>query len=317
MLDILTLTIPFFTIIFLGSFFRKLGLFNEGAGRILARFAFFVVLPPFMFLSITSRPLTEAFNFGFIVRYETVTIIIFLLGILVSKKFLFLRKNEAAIFALNGVYPNYGYIGVPLCLLVFGTEAAVPIALILVVDTLVLLTLTNFFIQKDGKDNLYQIILNIFLSMLKNPLLLSVIAGLLFSAAGLNLPKIPNILFELLAGAAAPTALFALGITLVGQPVMSAKLELGLLVSFKLALHPILTVAIFYLGSVLFGGEIEILWIKVAILFSCLPIAANVFSLSEFYSAYIGRTATAIMLTTIIASLSVPITLFIISLIFT
>ena len=158
--------------------------------------------------------------------------------------------------------------------------------------------------------------LRIFLSMLRNPLLVSVIAGLLFSATGYKLPKMPNLLFELLAGAAAPTALFALGITLVGQPVLSAKLELGFLVIIKLFLHPSLIVIVFFLGSKFFVSDIEILWIKVAILFSCLPIAANVFSLSEFYSAYMGRTATAIMLTTLIASVSVPITLFIISLIF-
>ena len=60
-----------------------------------------------------------------------------------------------------------------------------------------------------------------------------------------------------------------------------------------------------------FGFEkSDILWIKVAILFSCLPIAANVFALSQFYNAYSGRSATAIMGTTIIACITVPLTLF-------
>ncbi|MBT5728625.1 MAG: AEC family transporter, partial [Alphaproteobacteria bacterium] len=52
------------------------------------------------------------------------------------------------------------------------------------------------------------------------------------------------------------------------------------------------------------------LWIQTAILFACLPVAANVFALSEFYQAYSGRTATSIMLTTLIASVSVPATLY-------
>ena len=55
---------------------------------------------------------------------------------------------------------------------------------------------------------------------------------------------------------------------------------------------------------------IDPLWIQLAVLFASLPIAANVFALSQFYNVYIGRTATAIMITTICASVSVPATLF-------
>ena len=96
----------------------------------------------------------------------------------------------------------------------------------------------------------------------------------------------------------------------MGQPILSVKFELGFLVIFKLFLHPILT-AIIFLSWPFFGFEMaDKLWIKVAILFSCLPIAANVFALSQFYLTYQGRTATAIMLTTVLASATVPLTLY-------
>ena len=114
----------------------------------------------------------------------------------------------------------------------------------------------------------------------------------------------------MLAGAAAPTALFALGITLIGQPISSVKNEIGFLVVLKLVIHPFLTALIFLSWSLFGFNKLDILWIKVAILFSCLPIAANVFALSQFYKAYSGISAAAIMGSTIIASITVPLTLF-------
>jgi predicted permease len=303
--DILSLTIPFFGIILLGAFSRSSGFFDEQAGRILARFAFFVVLPAFMFVSITSAPVSEIANPHFILRYEAVTIIIFALGIVFATRILGLSGRSSGIFALNATYPNYGYIGVPLAILAFGQGAVVPMSLILVCDSIMLLLLTAIFTRDRGSADLSSALIQMLQSMSRNPLLLSVLAGFIFSASGLTLPDMPIFFLDMLAGAAAPTALFALGITLIGQPIRSARAELGTITVLKLVIHPLL------MGVVMLTMTgLDVLWIQTAILFACLPVAANVFALSEFYQAYSGRTATSIMLTTLIASLTVPATLY-------
>lgn len=303
--DILSLTIPFFGIILLGAFSRSSGFFDEQAGRILARFAFFVVLPAFMFVSITSAPVSEIANPHFILRYEAVTIIIFALGIVFATRILGLSGRSSGIFALNATYPNYGYIGVPLAILAFGQGAVVPMSLILVCDSIMLLLLTAIFTRDKGSADLSSALMQMLHSMSRNPLLLSVLAGFIFSASGLTLPDMPIFFLDMLAGAAAPTALFALGITLIGQPIRSARAELGTITVLKLVIHPLL------MGVVMLTMPgLDVLWIQTAILFACLPVAANVFALSEFYQAYSGRTATSIMLTTLIASLTVPATLY-------
>ena len=303
--DILSLTIPFFGIILLGAFSRSSGFFDEQAGRILARFAFFVVLPAFMFVSITSAPVSEIANPHFILRYEAVTIIIFALGIVFATRILGLSGRSSGIFALNATYPNYGYIGVPLAILAFGQGAVVPMSLILVCDSIMLLLLTAIFTRDKGSADLPSALMQMLRSMSRNPLLLSVLAGFIFSASGLTLPDMPIFFLDMLAGAAAPTALFALGITLIGQPIRSARTELGIITILKLVIHPLL------MGVVMLTMPgLDVLWIQTAILFACLPVAANVFALSEFYQAYSGRTATSIMLTTLIASLTVPATLY-------
>lgn len=306
MADILALTIPFFGIILLGSVTRLKGWFSAADGRMISRYVFFVVLPPFMFVAITARPLNDIFNPEFTLRYELVTLTLFGLAFIVGRYLLKLSRKEASLFSLNASYPNYGYIGVPLALLAFGEDAAVPMAVILVVNNAVLVLLVALFITDETSGSASSTFVKTMASLVKNPLLMSVVVAMGFSASGLTMPEMPALFLDLLAGAAAPTALFALGIALVGQPVRAAWGELGALALFKLFMHPLM-IALVFLGWPAIGPyPFDPLWIKIALIFSCLPVAANVFNLAEFYGVYSGRTATSIMLSTLIASVSVP-----------
>ena len=304
MYDILSLTIPFFAAILLGSLASLKGWFSWSDGRILSRYVFFVVLPPFMFVAITSRPMTNILNLEFLLRYEAVTIFVFLIAVFLGRVFLKLKPAESGLFGLNAAYPNYGYIGVPLAILAFGEQAAIPVSMLLVCDTIILLIMTNILSHSPESGRLSQALYSTFISMLKNPLLMSVLVGFAFSAMGFRIEGMPDRFLQMLAGAAAPTALFALGITLIGQPIRATMNEIVPITILKLCVHPAIIAALF-LGWPS-AVPIEPLWIQVAILFACLPIAANVFALSQFYGIYQGRTATTIMLTTVIASLSVP-----------
>ena len=304
MLDVLNISIPFFALIFLGFGAHAIGFIDAAGARTMSKFAFYVTLPPFMFLKITASDPAAILNWGFIWRYESSTILIYLTAALIAQLSFRLGRLESGIFGLNVAYPNYGYMGIPLAILAFGDEAALPMALILFADTIVLLTLTACFVS-GNEGGPVAAIKRISLTMIANPLVIAVLAGLLFSASGLILPKIPQQFGTLLAGAAAPVALFALGATLFGQPVSAAAAEVSAISLLKLILHPLL-VALFFLGL---PGQ-EPLWVKVAILSSCLPVAANVFMLANHYGAYTGRTASAILMSTALASATVPIILY-------
>ena len=300
MLDVLNISIPFFALIFLGFGAHGIGFIDVAGARTMSKFAFYVTLPPFMFLKITASDPAAILNWGFIWRYESSTILIYLTAALIAQLLFRLGRLESGIFGLNVAYPNYGYMGIPLAILAFGDEAALPMALILFADTIVLLTLTACFVS-GNEGGPVAAIKRISFTMIANPLVIAVLAGLLFSASGLVLPKIPQQFGTLLAGAAAPVALFALGATLFGQPVRAAAAEVSAISLLKLILHPLL-VALFFLGL---PGQ-EPLWVKVAILSSCLPVAANVFMLANHYGAYTGRTASAILMSTALASATVP-----------
>ena len=306
MLDVLAITIPFFAMIFLGAGSKAIGFITDDGTVMLSRFAFFIALPPFLFLNVASNDPAAFFNLGFLWRYEVATIVIFGLSGLLGRYIFALSRREAGIFGLNNAYPNYGYIGIPMAIMAFGEEAALPMGLMLFADTMVLLGMTSIFIAGDGQNPI-KVLGNILKTMAKNPLVQSVVAGLLWAYSGLEMPSVLDRLLNLLAGAAAPSALFALGATVYGQPIKGAMGQISSVSLIKLIIHPLLVAGLFLLIP-----GMDILWVKVAIIAACLPVAANVYMLSQVYTAYVGRTASSVLFSTMLATFTVPIILYLV-----
>lgn len=307
MYDVLSLTIPFFGIIALGAFSRAIGFFDADMGLKLARFAFYFILPPFLVLSIIAAPVEDLFNIGFLLRYELATIVMLVVTGIASAYLFGFKGITRGLYGLNAAYPNVGYIGVPLCLMAFGPEAILPLAIILSIDTITLLVCTALFVRTDEEGALASSLAHTGKQLVKNPLILSAMVGIAWSYSALPVPDIADRFMSMLAGAAAPSALFALGITLYGSDLKQARLEIGLLSLLKLVIHPIL-VAVLFIGL----PGMDKIWVQTAILAAALPIAANVFAMSHYYQAYSEKTAGAILLSTVIASITTPAVLFLI-----
>ena len=285
MYTVLSITLPFFAIIFFGTFFHVAKFFDNNSSKILTKYALYVTLPPFMFINILKASNEVIFDFNFIIRFEIVTIILLTSTFLISFFIIKNNKKDSSLFALNSSYPNYGYMGIPLCILAFGESAAVPISLILLIDTIVLLSFTTFFIDYDQKKSFLKEIFNLFFGMLKNPILVAAIVGFLFVLFKLQLPLIIFNFLEIISLAATPTALFAIGINLFNKVEKNSLNQVFTISIFKLIFHPLLIFFVFFFYS----NNISPLWINVAILCSSLPVAGNVFAMSIFYNSFIKK----------------------------
>ncbi len=304
MLDVLNLTIPMFSLIGIGLILKKTNFITEENGKILSKFAFYILLPPLMFSSILAGNASNSLSLNFVVRYEIVTIFIFFITFLLGSLFN-LRVMEKGIFGLNAAYPNYGYIGVPLCILAFGIEAAVPLALILLADTFVLLsTLILYSIAQNKHTNLQLLGREILARFFYNPLMLSVIFAFFFSFLKIDIYTPIDTTISLIASSATAVALIALGISLNIKSVSEKKTIILLITVIKLMLHPILIFFIFF-----YSENINPIWVKTAIVCASLPVAANVFVLASYYKTFSNESAAAITLTTIFSSITVTITL--------
>ena len=298
---VLFIIIPFFSIIFLGTLLRARKIFNEQASKILTKFAFFVTLPPYVFLNIVKSTNANIFQWDFIIRFEIITIFIMTFSFLISK-FLFQYNNrKASLFSLNSSYPNYGFLGIPLCILAFGKEAAIPISMILFADTIVLLTFITFFASNTNESKIYKNLFFILVNMIKNPLLVAVIIGFIFIIFNISIYPLIYEVLNILSVAAPPTLLFALGIMLWNKVDIKFVQLITVIKIFRLIIHPLLVFCVFYY----FPSSISPLWINVAVLSSCLPVAATAFAMAGYYETFIKETSSSIFVTTILSTISV------------
>ena len=306
MQTVLFITVPFFSIIFLGTFFRANNIFNEESSKIITKFAFFVTLPPYVFLNIVKSSSTNIFQWDFIIRFEIITILIISFSFLFSKLIFQYNNKKASLFSLNSSYPNYGFLGIPLSILAFGNEAAMPISMILFADTIVLLTFITFFASKTNESKIYKNLFFIFNNMIKNPLLVAVLLGFIFVVFNIPIHSLIYKILNILSVAAPPTLLFALGIMLWNKVNINFVRLITVITVFRLIIHPLLVFSIFYFSP----SSIPQLWINVAILSSCLPVAATAFAMAGYYETFIKETSSSILVTTVLSTITVSFILY-------
>src|SRR6201987_1408432 len=117
-----------------------------------------------------------------------------------------------------------------------------------------------------------------------HPLVISTAVGIASAAVHFQPPLAVERLLQFLQNAAAPCALFTLGVTVALRPMKKMPWEVPPLVAVKLLLHPVL---VFLLLSLF--GPFEQRWINTAILMGALPPALNVFVFAQQYDTWVEQ----------------------------
>jgi malonate transporter and related proteins len=302
MQTILNNALPFFALIFCGYAAGRLNLLTTTAAAGVNTFVFFFALPAFLFSLMSSSPIAEVLNVPFIGAYVLASLAVFGLAVAGGRLLFGVGRGEAAIQGLAAVLPNTGYMGIPLAVAVFGREAAVPLVVGLTLDGVLLIPLGILLIEseKGQGESPLRTVLATFPDLVRNPLIVSIFAGLAVSAAGLTPPTPVNNFLDLLGAAAGPCALFALGATLAGRSVAGGAAEIGYMTALKLFVHP---AALLLTAAVIF--DVDPLWTSAALLGASLPIAANVFIVARQYDVYVTRASGAVLVSTAVSMATV------------
>ena len=203
---------------------------------------------------------------------------------------------EATIQGLVGGYGNVGYMGPPLALVAIGPQAAVPVALIFCFDVALAFTLAPLMMALGGAtgESLGRTLLTIPRRVLLHPFIVATLLGVAAAAVEFRPPAPVDRLLTILHGAAAPCALFALGVTVSMQPLKRMGAELPLLVAVKLVVHPLIV----YLLLAWIGG-FDPVWVYAAVLMASLPPAATIYVVASQYQTYVFRASSAILIGTL------------------
>ncbi|MEO1109351.1 MAG: AEC family transporter [Pseudomonadota bacterium] len=300
MVEIFLRTLPFFAIIGLGYWAGRSRFFSAEATAYLTKFVFFFALSAMLFRFAATLPFAEIFNGRLIIGYLIGTLAVYLIATLIAW-FRGLDIPTAAVEAQCAAIGNVGFLGLPMLALLL-TEAAIgPVMLVLAVDLVVFSSLIVILINggRDGKLTPATLRL-IGVGLLKNPMIVSISAGLIWSAFQVPVPGPLNDFLTILGGAATPGALFAIGASLAGKS--AERIQVAAWLSFcKLVVHPA-CVAI----AVLWLVPIDTFPAAVAIAAAALPVAGNVYMLAAHYGVAPHRASAAILLSTVASILTVP-----------
>ena len=302
MQPVVNIALPFFALIFTGYLAARARMLSETTVAGLNTFVFYFALPALLLIETYQAPAATGAVAELLASYYLPGIGLFFVALLVGRRLFRLRPADAAIQALGGVFSNVGFIGLPLIILLYGSEAALPAVLIVMGDTIVMLGLATAVIEADlgsGRRSL-ALVRQITGGVIRNPIVTAGVIGVTLNLLAAPVPEPVLRYGGLLADAAGPCALFALGATLAGRPVTEGALESGYLVAVKLFIHPALVAAM-----AVWVFDLPPVWAAVAILQAALPIAANVYVLAQRYQRRAEAVSTAIFVTTAVGVVSI------------
>lgn len=310
MAHVLSLALPFFGLIFLGYAAGRIWRREERELGWLNIFVLYFALPALFFQLISKTPIEELANWSFVL----VTTFASYTAFAIAFAYAAIRNGgniaEATMQGLVGGYGNVGYLGPPLALVAIGPQAAVPVALIFCFDVALAFTLAPLMMALGGStgEPLGRTLIAIPRRVLLHPLILATLAGFAGAAVEVDPPLAVAKLLDILHGAAAPCALFAVGVIVSLHPIKRMGAELPVLVAIKLIVHPIIV----YLLLTWIGG-FDPVWVYTAVLMASLPPAATIYVVATQYNTYIFRASSAILIGTIASVATVTGMLYLVS----
>lgn len=300
MLAIFLKTLPFFALIGLGFWAGRTKFFSQEATAYLTKFVFYFALSAMLFRFSANLSLAEVWDTRLVIAYLWGTAFVYGIATIVG----IIRKLDVATIAIEAqcaAIGNTGFLGVPMLTLLLGAQAIGPIMLVLAVDLIVFSSLIVILVtgSREGASGI-QLLRTVGLGLVKNPMIVAIGLGFIWSGLALPIPAPMNEFLAILGGAATPGALFAIGASLATKS--AEKIHIAGWLSFcKLFLHPLLVA----FAMVIFA--VDPYAAGVAICASALPVAGNVYILAQHYGVAPQRVSAAILVSTALSIVTVSV----------
>ncbi|HVT50499.1 MAG TPA: AEC family transporter [Dongiaceae bacterium] len=299
---IIDVVLPVFAIIAAGWLCGRLGLLGDDASQALNGFVYFAALPALFFGSMATVPLAETLNLPFILDFMGTVVVLGLLTWAIGRRFFPGKGEVLGLQNMSALFANTGYMGIPLLLTAFGSVGKLPAIIATVLNGAIVMAFYIALVEYHQSDAEHRgkVFADAALGVVKSPLVISAALGILWSGIGLPVPVFLAKFCEILGAAAPPSALFAMGLFLVGKSFRGDMKEIGMLTALKLAVHPLLA------WGMLILVPLDAVWAQALLVLTALPTGSLVFVLSSRYGVYTQRSTGVILASTLasVASLS-------------
>ncbi|MBX3532903.1 MAG: AEC family transporter [Xanthobacteraceae bacterium] len=300
------IVLPVFGVIGLGYFSVWSKLLTEKAGEGLNDFVFVIAIPIMIVKTLLAAQLPEGSPWGYWLSYFIGVAVVWSFTQLVVWKIYGRPGREAVIMGFSSAQSNIVLMGIPLVLTAYGEAGAVPLFLLIAVHLPIMMLAATVMIESAEAGVTREAIFKLVKNLVTNPLLIAFAVGSLGRIAGVQLGGAPKQFVDMIALAAVPCALFAMGMALRKYGVFG-DLKLSLfIVAAKLMLLPL---AVYLLAKYVFA--LSPVWHGVAVIFASMAVGINSYLLAARYKTGVATVAGAVTLSTMFSLLTVSFWLFV------
>ena len=208
----LNATVPIFLMMLLGLLFRKIGWIDEVFASKMNKFVFLVPLPVLLFEDLATVDFAEVWDMKFVLFCFGATLISIVIAAAVS--FLWKDRSIQGEFIQASYRSSAALLGIAFIQNIYGDAGMAPLMIIGSVPLYnVMAVVVLSFFQPERKKLDRQVWINTLKGIITNPIILGIIAGLLWSALRLPIPSILEKTVSNIGAVATPMGLMAMGAT--------------------------------------------------------------------------------------------------------
>jgi malonate transporter len=295
---VLGAVLPVFGLVASGYLAGRFGVVTQASSAALNQFVYAFALPAMLFVAVYRGSLEEILSGYFLLAVIGATLGTAVVGFAISH----LSGGapaENTLRALNASFANTGYLGIPLVTVAYGERAALPAALATVATNIVsfalaIVCLELFVNPRPGG------VRRALAGVIRSPLIWPIALAIGLVAIDFKVPLPVERFAVLLAGAAGPCALFAIGLFVSQLSIRAGAAATWQTTALKLVLHPVvMAVLAFWLLPV------DAFWAKIAVVCASLPLGATAFVLAQRYRLLEAETSTGAVISTAASVLTV------------
>ena len=225
----LNATLPIFLTMLLGLLFRYLGLMNADFVAKLNRFVFVAAIPALVFRDISSVDVRKSWDGGFVLfcflaTLVSITVIALLARLLVEEEI----RGE---FVQASYRSSAAILGIAFIQNIYGSSGMAPLMIVGTVPLYNAAAVVILSLMKPGRKKLdRKLLLKTAKGIVTNPIILGILAGILWSVLRIPQPEIMQKTVKNVAVLATPLGLMAMGASFEGKKAL-AKLRPSVLAS--------------------------------------------------------------------------------------
>lgn len=291
---VISVALPVFAIIAAGFATGRTGMLTRGDAEAFNRFVFRLAMPVALFGLAARTPPPGIDDATIAIAYGTAALCILTGVYWATRRFFALEGAEAGAHAFSSTLGNAVFLGLPIALNIEGWARPF-ILLMLIEGTLVIAIGAAMMSRRTDKSGP----LSLFQGPMRNPLVIAMASGFVYSILGLPLTGAFATFFDYLGRAAGPTALVSLGLFLATHqfpPVGQVAGRVGTIAFSKMILLPMIALTV---ASWL--GVTDPAYFGALALFVLVPSGVGSFIMASQYGVSQTETAAAVLVTTIIS----------------